>query len=90
LLGKLTLQCPNCSLRKADKIAAIDPQSGQSITLFHPVSQVWEEHFRRLDDAMCIGVTPVGRATVEALQMNAMIPRFARACQLALGLMSTS
>jgi hypothetical protein len=52
--------------------------------------QAWGEHFRLLDDATCVGITPVGRATVEALQMNAMIPRFARACQLALGLLDAS
>lgn len=51
---------------------------------------MWGEHFRLLDDATCVGITPVGRATVEALLMNAMIPRFARACQLALGLLDVS
>lgn len=86
-LDNLALQCPNCSLRKADKITAVDPQTGQSVALFHPLAQTWTEHFRLLADATCEGTTPVGRATVEALQMNAMIPRFARACQLALGLL---
>jgi len=33
-------------------------------------------------------LTTVGRATVIALGTNAMIPRFARACQMALGLLS--
>jgi hypothetical protein len=36
-----------------------------------------------------MGLTVVGRATVAALQMNATIPRFARACQIMLGLLST-
>jgi len=89
-LDNLALQCPNCSLRKANKTTAIDPQNGQPIALFHPLLQAWGEHFRLLDDATCVGITPVGRATVEALQMNAMIPRFARACQLALGLLDVS
>jgi len=89
-LDNLVLQCPNCSLRKANKTTAIDPQNGQRIALFHPLLQAWGEHFRLLDDAICVGITPVGRATVEALQMNAMIPRFARACQLALGLLDVS
>jgi hypothetical protein len=89
-LNNLALQCPNCSLRKSNKTTAIDPQHGQPIALFHPLLQAWREHFRLLDDATCVGITPVGRATVEALQMNAMIPRFARACQLALGLLDAS
>jgi hypothetical protein len=89
-LDNLALQCPNCSLRKASKTTAIDPQSGQAVTLFHPLLQVWGEHFHLLDDATCVGTTQVGRATVEALQMNATIPRFARACQLALGLLDAT
>lgn len=89
-LDNLALQCPNCSLRKADKTTAIDPQTGQLAALFHPLRQSWSEHFRLLDDATCAGLTPVGRATVDALGMNALIPRFARACQLALGLLDAS
>lgn len=84
------LQCPNCSLRKADKVAATDPDTGQSVPLFHPLKQAWEEHFQLQSEGTCLGVTPIGRATVDALQMNATIPRFARACQIMLGLLSPS
>jgi hypothetical protein len=86
----LVLQCPNCSLRKADKIAATDPATGQSVPLFHPLQQAWDEHFRLQSEGTCVGVTPIGRATVDALQMNGTIPRFARACQMMLGLLSAS
>lgn len=87
-LDNLALQCPNCSLRKADKIAAIDPGTNQAVALFHPLKQQWAEHFRLEADGTCIGLTAVGRATVDALGMNAAIPRFARACQMRLGLLS--
>jgi hypothetical protein len=86
----LVLQCPNCSLRKADKIAATVPNTGYSVPLFHPLQQVWGEHFRLRSDGVCLGVTHIGLATAEALQMNATIPRFARACQIMLGLLPTS
>ncbi|MFO0758144.1 MAG: HNH endonuclease [Byssovorax sp.] len=89
-LDNLALQCPNCSLRKANKTTAVDPQTGHTVALFHPLSQRWKEHFQLLGDAACVGLTPVGRATVDALQMNALIPRFARACQLALGLLDVT
>ena len=89
-LDNLVLQCPNCSLRKAYKTAANDPDTGQPAPLFHPLRHVWNEHFRLQLDGTCTGLTPVGRATVDALQMNATIPRFARACQLMLGLLSAS
>lgn len=88
-LDNLALQCPNCSLRKADKLAAIDPASGKSVPLFHPLTQSWSEHFDLDDDGSMVGLTETGRATIAALDMNAMIPRFARKCQLMLGLLST-
>ena len=87
-LANLALQCPNCSLHKADKLAAVDPETGQSVALFHPLLQPWPDHFRLEPGGACGGLTTVGRATVIALGMNAMIPRFARACQIALGLLS--
>lgn len=87
-LDNLALQCPNCSLRKADKTTAIDPDTGRSWPLFHPLRQRWDEHFQLQSDGTCLGITPVGHATIAALQMNAGIPRFARACQIMLGLLS--
>jgi hypothetical protein len=88
-LENLALQCPSCSLRKADKIDAIDPTTGDSVPLFHPLLQNWEDHFRLADDGTCEGLSSVGRATVDALGMNLPAPRLARAYQLALGLLST-
>lgn len=87
-LANLALQCPNCSLHKADKVAAVDPETGQSVALFHPLQQDWHEHFRLLPGGVCSGLSAVGRATIIALGMNATIPRFARGCQMALGLLS--
>jgi hypothetical protein len=89
-LDNLAFQCPNCSLHKADKTAAIDPDTGQMVALFHPLRQAWNEHFRLHESGECMGLTPVGRATTGALQMNTMIPRFARACQIRLRLLSTT
>lgn len=83
----LALQCPNCSLRKASKIVGADPLDGNQVRLFHPGIQSWEEHFQMQKDATCVGISPTGRATVEALHMNDLFPRVARACQIALGLL---
>ena len=87
-LENLALQCPNCSLKKANKIRETDPETGTATSLFHPLTQVWQEHFRLERDGTCIGLTPTARATLDALQINAPIPRIARACQIALGLIS--
>jgi hypothetical protein len=65
----LVLACPSCNLHKADRILATDPESGGSVELFHPLNQTWSEHF--VFSAYSIqGLTPVGRATVNALGLN--------------------
>jgi len=83
----LALQCPHCSLRKSDKIDAIDPETGLSVPLFHPLQQNWTEHFAHRADGVRIGLTPIGRATVAAMRMNDPIPQAARAIQIMLGIL---
>jgi hypothetical protein len=90
VLANLALQCPNCSLHKSDKVEGADPETGRVVALFHPLGQAWEDHFDMLTTGECRGLTVVGRATIDALAMNETIPRFARACQLALGIMKVS
>lgn len=67
----LCLSCPTCNRHKATRLTAQDPVSGEEVPLYHPVRQTWGEHFVWSDDgARVLGLTPVGRATVEALRMN--------------------
>jgi hypothetical protein len=65
----LALACVSCSLRKAARQAATDPETGEQTPIYNPRTQLWPDHFRwggvRVD-----GVTAVGRATVAALDMN--------------------
>jgi len=65
----LALACVSCSLRKAARIRALDPQTGVEAALFNPRVDSWGKHFR-WDDVRVLGMTPTGRATVEALIMN--------------------
>ncbi len=67
----LWLACSLCNDHKSDRIAALDPVSGQIVRLFDPRRQVWGEHFAwtAAGDWM-IGLTPTGRATVAALNLN--------------------
>ncbi|HMV47513.1 MAG TPA: HNH endonuclease [Blastocatellia bacterium] len=70
-LNNLAFSCSGCNGHKHRKIEAPDPVSGLVVPLFHPRRQKWEEHFRWSDDyKTIIGLTPTGRATVEALNMN--------------------
>lgn len=65
----LALACVSCSLRKEARRSAIEPTSGRTVALFHPRRQRWGDHFR-WEGVRILGLTPTGRATVAALQMN--------------------
>jgi hypothetical protein len=86
-LENLCLCCPTCNRHKAARLTAFDPDSGQEVPLFHPRRQIWEEHFAWSEDkARVIGLTAVGRATVEALRMNRPQMVMLRRYWVALGL----
>jgi hypothetical protein len=71
ILENLALSCSNCNGHKYDKVEAIDPITQQAVPLFHPRQDVWSEHFAWTEAfTLIIGLTPMGRATVELLQMN--------------------
>ncbi|HEX4954092.1 MAG TPA: HNH endonuclease signature motif containing protein [Thermoanaerobaculia bacterium] len=65
----LALACVSCSLRKAARLTAIDPETRQEVRLFNPRFDSWAESFRWQGPRL-LGLTPVGRATVAALDMN--------------------
>lgn len=69
-LSNLALACPHCNRHKGPNIAGMDPETGQLVRLFHPRRDRWADHFQ-LDGALINGKTPVGRATVQVLRMNA-------------------
>ncbi len=60
---------PSCNLHKANRIDAVDPDTGNKVPLFNPRSGHWDEHFR-WDGYRIVGQTPIGRATVAALELN--------------------
>jgi len=67
----LCLACRLCNLYKSYQIEAIDPITKAVVALYNPRTQVWSDHFQwSQDGAMIAGLTPVGRATVDALQLN--------------------
>ena len=69
--GNLCLACWSCNLFKHDRIAAVDPETGTRVRLFHPLVQVWREHFAwQVNALLIVGLTPAGRATVNALHFN--------------------
>lgn len=68
-LQNLALSCMTCNLRKASDVASFDPETGDLVPLFNPRTQTWLEHFN-LDGPRFVGLTAIGRTTVEFLQLN--------------------
>lgn len=67
----LALACYSCNQHKSARLSAIDPSTGATVRLFHPRLQQWQEHFVWEEACTDVrGVTTVGRATVEVLQLN--------------------
>ena len=67
----LALSCPFCKLSKGVRTQALDPSTGLQVKLFNPSSSAWEAHFCWSEDFLIvIGLTPTGRATIEALKLN--------------------
>ena len=65
----LALACHRCNLHKGTNLTGIDPQTGQLAPLFHPRRDRWPDHFA-FEGARIIGISAVGRATVQVLDMN--------------------
>ncbi len=67
----LWLACSLCNEYKGTRTTAEDPESGQTVLLFNPRHDSWNEHFAWVDSgARMIGKTAVGRATVRVLRLN--------------------
>ena len=49
----------------------IDPETGETVLLYNPRIQIWQEHFVWSEDSLIlIGLSAIGRATVKRLNMN--------------------
>jgi HNH endonuclease len=67
----LWLSCHACNEFKAARVQARDPATGKRVRLWNPRRDPWHDHFRWSDDGTeIVGLTPRGRATVAALQLN--------------------
>jgi hypothetical protein len=68
-VSNLAFACPDCNAKKGPNIATISLDTGEIVELFHPRKHMWQEHFAMVG-AEIIGITEVGRATVQLLDMN--------------------
>ena len=82
--GNLVMACVSCSLRKGARQKAADPKTGKLAPLFNPRRDAWRLHFR-WNDVRVTGLSPTGRATIEALQMNRPVAQAIRRYEKARG-----
>ena len=68
-LDNLALACFRCNRYKGPNIATRDPHDDTLVPLYHPCRDRWAEHFR-LEAALILPNTPVGRGTVALLRLN--------------------
>ncbi|HEY0603341.1 MAG TPA: HNH endonuclease [Herpetosiphonaceae bacterium] len=73
-LDNFAFSCQGCNNHKYTKTEGRDPESDPKapmVPLFHPRQNRWHDHFAWSEDFTIIaGLTPTGRATVEALRLN--------------------
>jgi hypothetical protein len=70
-IDNLSLACGHCNSHKHYFQAAADPKTGETVPLFNPRTQIWGDHFPWSEDStLIIGLSPIGRATVERLKVN--------------------
>jgi hypothetical protein len=70
-LANLALACQGCNNHKYTRTQGRDPATGETVDLFHPRQDLWQDHFIWSNDfTRIVGLTPAGRATVEILKLN--------------------
>jgi hypothetical protein len=67
--ANLAWTCLGCNRHKGTDVASIDEATGRVVRLFHPRRDRWARHFR-LQGAVLVGRTAMGRVTVQLLQFN--------------------
>ena len=67
--GNLALSCDYCNSYKGPHVAGVDPSDGVIVRLFHPLTDIWAEHFR-WEGPVLAGRTAIGRVTISVLGIN--------------------
>jgi hypothetical protein len=71
ILDNLAFSCGGCNGHKYTKTQSTDPVSRELVSLYNPRNQKWIDNFVWSDDFLqVVGLTAIGRATINALQMN--------------------
>jgi hypothetical protein len=71
-LDNLALTCPHCNAHKWTAAEGTDPETGETVRLFYPRTDVWNDHFEwsAARPGELVGRTPTGRVTILGLRIN--------------------
>jgi len=76
---ELALACRSCNVHKAARTTGTDSHSGAIVRLFNPRRDHWSEHFQAVaGSGEILGLTAIGRATIQHLNMNDEAQKTAR------------
>ena len=77
--------CPSCNLSKSNRLTLMDPETSIEVPIFNPRVHEWHDHFR-FDGYTLVGLTPIGRALIGALELNSEQYLFVRSVEHQMGL----
>jgi HNH endonuclease len=67
----LALACNRCNQNRYNFVVGRDLETSTILPLFNPRNQLWQDHFIwSVDATKVIGITAIGRATCDRLDMN--------------------
>jgi 5-methylcytosine-specific restriction endonuclease McrA len=67
----LALACRRCNERRSNFTTGFDWETEETVPLFNPRQQQWSDHFTWTADGInIVGITPMGRATCDRLDLN--------------------
>lgn len=67
----LAFACLICNRNKYNIIEALDSLTNRYVALFNPRQHRWQDHFRWNDNCtLVIGITAIGRASINVLKLN--------------------
>ena len=50
VIANLALSCSGCNKYKANRISGVDLQTGETVPLYHPRKDAWQNHFAWNED----------------------------------------
>jgi hypothetical protein len=69
MLANLAWSCLPCNSYKGANVAGFDPETDSLEPLFNPRHDTWKDHFV-WEAATLVGLTAIGRATIDVLRIN--------------------